>query len=496
MYILVVLVVHDMSAQTYVNVNADSGGNGNSWATAYNNLQTAINNSSNGTEVWVASGRYLTTATSDRNISFTMKEGVSLYGGFIGTEVSLEQRDIKANRTILSGEIGDTTDFSDNSYHVIRNKENGISTNTELDGFIVSDGNASDPEPNERGGGMFNKGASPTIRNCTFINNGAQFGAGIYNLGGSNPVIRDCRIIQNEASEVCGGIYNFLNCNPKVYNCIIAGNLANGELSGALYNFLSTAEYTNCLISGNEAKLGATCYNTNGSLARFINCTVVGNSASELCSGIYNVNSDTEIINSIFWYNRNLDIPEDQLIINTLNSTSIVRYSLIENLNISDGQNLAGLNSDNAPIFIDPIDYELAPNSDGDYRLQRITSVVDAGDAIFNNEQFDLEGKERIINGSIDLGCYEFSNLTSSSISHPIVKTLIFPNPCEQYITLKSTEPITTIVIHDSSGKKLILKTGLAKSTYKLNLDQLVPGMYFMEILMSKEKQVKKIVKL
>src|SRR5262245_7646513 len=79
--------------------------NGTSWSQAYLSLQTALGAAVSGDEIWVANGTYLPTATTDRTISFVVPNGVKLFGGFAGAgvnESSLAQRDIVANKTILS----------------------------------------------------------------------------------------------------------------------------------------------------------------------------------------------------------------------------------------------------------------------------------------------------------------------------------------------------------------------------------------------------------
>jgi hypothetical protein len=54
--------------------------------------------------------------TSTRTISFVMKNGVDIFGGFNGTETSITERDIVANPTYLSGDIGAQGDNTDNTY--------------------------------------------------------------------------------------------------------------------------------------------------------------------------------------------------------------------------------------------------------------------------------------------------------------------------------------------------------------------------------------------
>src|SRR4029077_7774820 len=73
------------------------------WATAFTDLQPALAASNSGDEIWVATGTYKPTATADRTISFAMKDGVAIYGGFIGTETTRSQRNPIANPVTLSG---------------------------------------------------------------------------------------------------------------------------------------------------------------------------------------------------------------------------------------------------------------------------------------------------------------------------------------------------------------------------------------------------------
>ena len=121
----------------YVKPNAQ--GDGTSWENATGNLQKALQSATEGTQVWVAAGTYTPTMGTDRTVSFELPSGVAIYGGFQGTETSLDQRNIEQNPTILSGEIGQPGPV-DNSYNVvfISNSDE----NTIIDGFVITGGNA------------------------------------------------------------------------------------------------------------------------------------------------------------------------------------------------------------------------------------------------------------------------------------------------------------------------------------------------------------------
>ena len=72
------------------------------------------------TNIWVAEGDYFPSVPISRDASFTLRDSVKIYGGFVGTETLLEDR--TGNETIvrLSGDLGVPNDSLDNAYHVIQ----------------------------------------------------------------------------------------------------------------------------------------------------------------------------------------------------------------------------------------------------------------------------------------------------------------------------------------------------------------------------------------
>ncbi|MDZ4796346.1 MAG: hypothetical protein SGI83_18905, partial [Bacteroidota bacterium] len=159
----------------YVTPTGNGLMNGTNWANAFpgTSLQTAINASAPGDEVWVMTGAYFTTNINNRNIYFSMQNGVAIYGSFAGTETSLAQRNISCGFTsVLSAEIG-VAGIADNSYHVFNNSS--LNNTAVLDGFSIRDANANfdflGNDNRSLGGGMLNNAANggictPTIRNC------------------------------------------------------------------------------------------------------------------------------------------------------------------------------------------------------------------------------------------------------------------------------------------------------------------------------------------
>ncbi|MHC4499697.1 MAG: hypothetical protein ACYS21_11360, partial [Planctomycetota bacterium] len=156
----VLLPVSAGGATIYVDASASGNGTGTSWADAYNYLQDALTAASSGDEVWVAEGIYTPTQLADpcdaRSATFQLISGVALYGGFpsgVG-DPNWNDRDLAANETILSGDIGTPVAVVDNCYHVVTTDHTDAAT--VLDGFTITAGNADGVGKEDWGGGMYN----------------------------------------------------------------------------------------------------------------------------------------------------------------------------------------------------------------------------------------------------------------------------------------------------------------------------------------------------
>lgn len=260
-------------------VQSGGSGDGTSWESPMGDLNDALSSATEGTQVWVAAGTYMPTNDSDRKATFTIQNGVKVYGGFNGTETSLEERDVKKNITILSGEIG-SLGITDNSYTVVVFNE--VDNNTLLSGFEITGGNANSSSDEGHltrcGGGIYINGVNgvtkPQIIECTFKANFARDGAAVYSNGrggDSQPAFVDCVFEGNEAGLDGGAIYNDGRLNgksePTLTNCTFKRNM--GTYGGAICNATESGVcnliLNNCSFIENAAYLrGGAVFSLNG----------------------------------------------------------------------------------------------------------------------------------------------------------------------------------------------------------------------------------------
>ncbi|MDM8521887.1 right-handed parallel beta-helix repeat-containing protein [Desulfococcaceae bacterium HSG8] len=452
--IWIVISFVSTSQAAVIYVDAGAGGTGSSWADAATDLQSALSKAVSGDEIWVKTGTYKPTSGTDRSISFQLKNGVEIYGGFAGEESLLTQRSWTTNITILSGDIGTPDADSDNSYHLVTGS--GTNDTAVLDGFTITKGYADGNDPHFYGGGMYNNGGSPEVANCVFTENTAGSGidgggGGMCNNEGSSPKVTNCTFTGNHATAIGGGMYNndasspkvnnciftgnttenfggagmsdYQNSNPRVTNCFFAGNIAGGRGGGMSNWFASSPTVVNCIFSGNTSNQdGGGMYNRSESSPTVSNCTFNKNTSSSNGGGMYNKGNAPKIYNSIFWGNT---AAASNSIYNDDSASSTVSYCIVEGV---------GNTSENDPKFINADGGDgVAGTSDDNLRLSGLSPAIDAGDnsLIPAGINTDLDGNARLSDapekadtGSgtppiTDIGAYEYgaSELTPGDVN-------------------------------------------------------------------------------
>lgn len=303
-----------------VDASATPPGDGFSWASAYTELQFALVDSTCQI-VWVADGVY--TPGASVADTFLVRAGMGVYGGFAGTEASIDQRDVLANPTILSGDTGGDDEDVDgnhiaetwvdiagsNSRHVVTLDGNiaPIDLNTVLDGFTITAGD--NGNNNDGGGGLwcraFNSASarcSPALQHLVLSGNRAQYGGGMAIQGeagaSSAPRISDVAFHGNRATVAGGALFNDGiqgESSPTLVRVVFRDNSA-ADAAGALYNYgrstgTSNPSLTDVVFDRNSASLGGAVYN-DGELGEsspvLRNTTFTQNAAGQNGGAIYN----------------------------------------------------------------------------------------------------------------------------------------------------------------------------------------------------------------
>ena len=243
-----------------------------------------------------------------------------------------------------------------------------------LDGLTIKNGKA------EYGGGILvDTSSSPTIRNCKIINNQATiagggiaflnesggvientvigdnsqdmniapYGAGVACLYSSSPlIIGQTSIGYNAASLNGGGIYAFDNSNPVIIDTLINSNTASNGQGGGVYASQAEPRIESSSIKYNQAILGAgiAWNNTNFPIIR--RCYIQGNISSNAGGGIYASQTIApQIINNLIADNRATN--GSGIYLNKTSSANILFSTIANNTSVSGtgcgiyGNNLA-----------------------------------------------------------------------------------------------------------------------------------------------------------
>jgi hypothetical protein len=236
---------------------------------------------------------------------------------------------------------------------------------TRIEGFTITGGDTlvGAVEDQFNAGAILTSNASPTIRECFFVdNNCACWGGAICLSGSGSPLIERSMFLRNSSGDEGGAIFSWSQGALVLDSCVFLDNTA-GAVGGGIAAF---------------GPLQAS------------NLTLVGNTASAN-SALYLSSAGTTVRNSIIWNN------------NSTNGTStdvggwnfVLEFSLVEG-------GFDGLgNIDTNPML----------KADG-FHLRPGSPCMNAGapDFVPDVSARDIDGKRRRVMGCIDMGADEFAH--------------------------------------------------------------------------------------
>jgi hypothetical protein len=241
-----------------VDASAPQGGDGLSWATAFDDIGMLSTAATSGDECWLASGTYTLSDTLCPDKSLVVR------GGFVGNESSASGRQPWVNRTILQPPTGV-------SFPILRVEDGGSVT---LDGLTFRGGTvpangtgaavqakahfvsildcAFESISSDETAALFLKeGTQVSVEKCIFTGNSAPYGyaTAIGAVGPTSISISECLFFDNHDSRVLG----VLNAQTAtVSGCTFTGNVSSYTIPiEVLAIFSGSTAVSNSIIWGN-----------------------------------------------------------------------------------------------------------------------------------------------------------------------------------------------------------------------------------------------------
>lgn len=379
-------------------------------------LQAAINKTFAGFTVYVQAGTFTG--------NFIMKDGVNVSGGWNADFTA--QTDYA---TVLDAQgegrvLDQVKDFATKTIWSNFTIQNGKLTAKRADQggsgvYLYKNGqvkhcliqyNTFDYQDNCLGGGVGNNSVinnnEVLIDDCIIRNNCATHGGGICICG----TIQNSIIENNNTKDVKAGPAGGAHLQGgRMVNCIVRNNTSGGDTGGV--RLYGKCQLIGSLIANNTAT------NTVGGVGiESANSDVIGNTivcneelkdqdtpskcglscgATDAANGI--------LSNNVIWGNKHRGVVQDAQIYYVSHYDNR-DYNAV-NKQTTNREHSVALNPDNmaadGPHFTDP--------ENGDFTILSTSVLVEGGDNTLATASKDLAGNNRIINGHVDYGCYEYT---------------------------------------------------------------------------------------
>ena len=443
----------------YVDHMATGNNNGSSWLDAYTSLAIALKCSDTALyvdSILIAEGTYKpeflldTTKSDQRYKGFKLTRGeITLLGGFSSGGVSYNPR---LYRTILSGNVGNVNDSTDNSYFLFfikgimgsnlqysdihfTNLEFSESYGVAPDNSVIIDGFLT----SSNGSALSLSYAEVFIDNCIFQNNyNHSDGSAIYCLSSDGVFVNNSLFRNNHANLRGGAVYH--TSNMHITNSRFENNSAgiDGDAIFASYpeGLISNNLFINHKSNGNSILYFVSSLRLNFSNNIIMNnWTNVGNNRTD--NSILYVRSAyvgpyiiPKVTNNLFVNNVTKTILFDAYV-----STDVVNNIIFDNqadsivaqsdymltrdrpLRMNYFHNDTSY-SENINGYLDPmfVKYDTVFEN-ADFRLQFCSPLLNIGDTSVIFPTTDFMGNQRVVGSRIDIGPIEKQSFDSIAIN-------------------------------------------------------------------------------
>lgn len=323
----------------YVSASGNDANDGSSWSKAKKTIKEAVRVSVDGKQIWVSVGSY--------NEILTPKDGVNIYGGFKGSESTIDVRASKTTITMLDCDI--------------------FTKETIINGFRITN-------TSYLGDAVVELRDYTVLENCDITgNNNSAISIRSRSIGS---IIKNCTIENNLNTNYNGVMKMSQGDMLTVINCTIRGNKGGVYCDGAI-------EMYNCVVTNNGKGI-----RTDGYLGKFVNCTIAGNES-------YGVSSEGkgELYNCIVWNNTISGISSGNI---TLSSSEYIESANNSGISFVNPSTTKGVTSD----------WKAA-----NWAIQAGSTCINKGTNIYfpiADIPLDIIGNPRITGASIDIGAYEY----------------------------------------------------------------------------------------
>ena len=464
----------------------------------------------------------------------TIEPGTSVIArGYFGITVNGGLTAVGTENTWIEFTVADTTGYYD--YEIVRGGWKGIRFVQCTDNVRLSycDFNHGKTQIGVNGGALNLSGVGDVeIAHCVFHDNKTRWKGGAMYAENSNLYIHDCEVYNNEGNMYdlyyCYGAgFQFLKCDINMHDMVFHDNIAPSAYGGGMNVDSCNLELKNAVFYNNQSTNagGLGIQRSKHLSVKVSNMLAYNNAVVHYGGGIATATSDPELNNitivnnycgggggagmqmafdaaptlnnCIFYGNHAIFSIDGKDTTEYYNGSQIWLWGDDCRPTFNNGDVQYGLDSIfayhlieeghyNNMILDDPMFLDMQNH---DYRLSDGSPCIDTGTPDITGlfiPDTDLSGGLRVVNGRIDMGCYEWGSIGVNEINVAQKTISVFPNPlninsvCEIKLSKKSDITLKLISLDGKeiyreecgifeSGEAVIPLDGIIKNVERKN---------------------------